>query len=118
MFVRTRSPERDMQAARQARMALEWRQFRDPLFDARRYHVHHVTPLFLGGPDDLRNNATVIPARLHLEGHRVLQIQPQMATPPPGLPPLPVDLYDHPPGIPYVFAGFKWRANEVCSLDG
>lgn len=113
-FVRTRSPERDLNAAQQARMQLEWRSFRDPDFDPRRYHVHHVVPLFLGGEDNLRTNAVTWPKPLHLRGHRILQIQPQMAYPPPPLRLLPTDLYRHPPGTPYELVGLKWRVNEPC----
>ena len=113
-FVRTQS-ERDEEEATQARMALQWRQFRDPDFNASDFHVHHVHPLFLGGPDDLKINGTTIPKSLHLKGHAVLRQQPQMATPPPGLPPLPSDMYAHPEGTPYELVGFKESAGEKCA---
>lgn len=112
-FVRTRS-ERDEDEAKQARMQLEWRQFRDPDFDPRKWHVHHVVPLFLGGPDDLRRNANLLPPSPHLKGHRVLRIQPQMLTPPPPLQPMDPDLYKHPPGTLYRLVGWKSEANEPC----
>jgi hypothetical protein len=109
-FVRTKG-ERDDDEAKQARMVLGWRSFRDRDFDATKYHVHHIVPLFLGGPDDLRRNGLTLPKSLHLKGHRVLQVQPQLAFPPPPLLPLDPDLYKHPPGIPYRLAGFKTEVN-------
>jgi Domain of unknown function (DUF4157) len=112
-FVRTKS-ERDEVEATQARMALNWRQFRDPDFDPTKFHVHHVDPLFLGGPDDLQGNATTIPKRLHLRGHASLRKQPQMVLPPPPLRPLPIDLYAHPIGTPYRLVGFKDTSDEWC----
>lgn len=114
MFVRTKSPERDLDEQENARMLLRFRGFRDPDFPPEKFHVHHVVPLFLGGPDDLKKNGTVLQKELHLKGHRVLQIQPQMVTPPPPLPPLPVDLYQHPPGITYRLVGYKKDVNEAC----
>lgn len=113
LFVRT-SPIRDEEEQKQARMQLEWRSFRDPSFDPTRFHVHHVHPLFLGGVDDLSSNGTIIPKDLHLTGHKVLQIQPQMMTPPPPLPPLPADIYRHPPGTPYILVGYKQKPEETC----
>jgi Domain of unknown function (DUF4157) len=113
-FERVKSAERDEDEAKQARMALEWRQYRDPDFDPKKYHVHHVDPLFLGGPDDLKRNATTLEKGLHLRGHARLRNQPQMATPPAPLPPLPPDLYKHPGGIKYQLAGFKEEGAETC----
>jgi Domain of unknown function (DUF4157) len=115
LFVRVKGAARDEEEAQQARLALEWRKLRDPDFDPSKYHVHHVNPLFLGGADDLRNNGTTIPARLHLRGHWILRQQPQMLTPPPPLPPMPVDMYAHPGGTLYRLAGFKETAEEVCT---
>jgi hypothetical protein len=113
LFVRTNA-ERDEEEAAQARVALQWRQFRDPDFNADAYHVHHIQPLFLGGADDLKANGKVIPKSLHLKGHAVLRRQPQMASPPDNLPSLPTDLYAHPAGTPYRLAGFKESADETC----
>lgn len=58
--------------------------------------VHHVTPLFLGGPDALGNLA-VVWISYHIAGHTALRIQPHLAAL--GMPP---DLYAHPPGILYI----------------
>jgi Domain of unknown function (DUF4157) len=113
-FMRIKGAPRDDDETKQARMALEWRQFRDPTFDPKLYHVHHVDPLFLGGPDDLRGNGTVLWRTPHLRGHAQLKQQPQMLTPPPGLPPLPKDIYKHPHGTPYVLAGFKTSEEQTC----
>lgn len=113
-FERVKSAERDEDEAKQARMALEWRRFRDPDFDPSKYHVHHVDPLFLGGPDDLRGNAVTLEKGLHLRGHARLRNQPQMATPPAPLPPLPADLYKHPGGVKYQLTGFKEEGSETC----
>jgi hypothetical protein len=113
-FERVKSAERDEDEAKQKRMALEWRRFRDPDFDSAKYHVHHVDPLFLGGPDDLNRNATTLEKGLHLRGHARLRKQPQMTTPPAPLPPLPTDLYKHPAGTQYQLAGFKEEASETC----
>ena len=60
--------------------------------------VHHVTPLFLGGPDSL-GNLTAIWISYHDAGHAALRFQPHLAMQ--GMSP---DLYSHPPGIPYVVA--------------
>jgi hypothetical protein len=60
--------------------------------------VHHVTPLFLGGPDSL-GNLTAVWISYHDTGHAALRYQPQLAML--GMPP---DLYSHPPGTPYVVA--------------
>jgi hypothetical protein len=60
--------------------------------------VHHVTPLFLGGPDNL-GNLTAVWISYHDTGHAALRYQPQLAML--GMPP---DLYSHPPGTPYVVA--------------
>ncbi|NIJ54693.1 eCIS core domain-containing protein [Dyadobacter arcticus] len=121
-FVRT-SADRDDQEARQARMQLEWRRFRDPDFDPARFHVHHVNPLFLGGADDLQNNGTLIEKRRHLRGHDVLRFQPQLVTPISMtsapytvLPPLGPDLYRHPAGTLYEVIGFKQEAHELCAF--
>jgi hypothetical protein len=113
-FVRVKSAERDEEEAKQGRMALEWRRFRDPDFDPSKYHVHHVDPLFLGGPDDLKRNATTLEKGMHLRGHASLRKQPQMANPPAPLPPLPTDLYKHPGGIPYELVGFKTDSDDTC----
>jgi hypothetical protein len=113
LFVRTKS-ERDENEAKQARLALAWRATQDPGFDDKVYHVHHVVPLILGGVDDLKTNATTIPRTIHLRGHNVLRWQPQMANSPHPLPPLPTDLYEHPPGIPYRLVGFKQTKDESC----
>ena len=107
VFVRTPGRERDTRKAAQALLENQRREFDDPGFRARSFHVHHVIPLFLGGPDDLIGNGTTWPGRVHLKGHRDLRSQPQMQTPPSGLSPLPVDLYDHPPGTLYVLTGYK-----------
>jgi hypothetical protein len=112
-FVRTKS-ERDEDEAKQARMALKWRQEKEPGFNADEYHVHHIVPLFLGGIDNLDYNGISLPKLSHLRGHAVLRKQPQMLTPPPGLPPLSDDLYDHPPGIRYRLVGYKKEAKEPC----
>jgi hypothetical protein len=112
-YVRTHG-ERDEQQATQHRLLLDWRRLREPDFDPRRFHIHHVVPLFLGGPDNLRTNATLIERRQHLRGHDVLRFQPQMITPPPGLPPLGPDLYRHSVGTRYYLAGYKSEAHETC----
>ena len=113
-FVRVKSAERDEDEAKQARMALEWRRFRDPDFDSSKYHVHHVDPLFLGGPDDLKRNATTLEKGLHLRGHASLRKQPQMKSPPAPLPALPEDMYKHPDGVQYQLVGFKQEGGETC----
>jgi hypothetical protein len=114
-FVRTRSPDRDYEQQQQAALVRRWlRQYRDPSFDAENYHVHHVIPLFLGGPDELMVNGLTLRARLHLRGHDILRYQPQMATPPAPLPPLDPDIYTHPPGTPYVLVGYKETRDEAC----
>lgn len=111
-FVRVKGAARDLDDAKQARMILQWREFRDPTFDPKRFHVHHVDPLFLGGADDLKTNGTLIDKENHIKGHYVLARQPQMLTPPAGLQPLPPNLYEHPAGTPYRLVGFKERAEE------
>jgi hypothetical protein len=105
-FERTRSA-RDEQEAAQARMLLDWRAFRQPDFDPNRLHMHHVVPLFLGGPDNFAINGIALQRRIHLRGHHILRYQPQMRTPPPPLLPLPEDLYAHPIGTPYKLVGYK-----------
>ena len=114
-FTRTTSPERDVDEQQQARLRLRYREQIDPGFVARDYHVHHVLPLMLGGADDLRSNAVTWPARVHLRGHAVLNRQPQMLRPRPGLPPLPANIIMHPPGTPYELAGYKENTDEVCT---
>lgn len=113
-FVRTPGVERDTNDAKQRRMQLWYREKVDPDFRAAGYHVHHIVPLFLGGLDAAAMNLTIIPARLHLKGHRVLAHQPQMAKPPRGLKPLPTNLYNHPAGTIYRLKGFKTEANQTC----
>ena len=73
----------------------------------------------MGGEDDLRpgRNGYVIDAIPHLEGHRQLNRQPQMATPPDGLPPMPVNLTKHPPNTTYYLAGFKFMDEDVTDTD-
>jgi len=58
--------------------------------------VHHVTPLFLGGPDALGNLAAVW-ISYHKNGHTALYSQPHLAQY--GISPY---LLNHPPGTPYV----------------
>lgn len=117
IFIRTPGRERDTRQATQAAMQRQWRAFRDPDFNPDQYHAHHVIPLFLGGEDDLRSNGISWPARIHLRGHRDLRIQPQMANPPAGLLPLPVDLYDHPPSTPYIYMGRKGDQGAPPSIS-
>lgn len=112
MFARGTLEERDTSVAWQARTELMVRQQLDPDFRAKSYDVHHVVPLFLGGKDDLRaftkgGNGVILPRSVHQTGHRLLRIQPQMLKPPPGLPPLPQDIYKHPVGTPYEVVGYK-----------
>ena len=110
IFVRT-SSERDEDEAVQARLQLQRREFRDRSFNPKVYHVHHVVPLFLGGPDDLVGiNGYIIYATVHLRGHGILRDQPQMTDPDATypLPPLLTkNMYDHPIGTPYELVGFK-----------
>ena len=58
--------------------------------------VHHVTPLFLGGPDALGNLAAVW-ISYHIAGHNALNNQPHLAAY--GISPY---LPNHPPGTPYI----------------
>ena len=115
-FVRIKGAPRDDDEMKQARMMLYWRQYRDPSFDPAQLHVHHMTPLFLGGADDLSpgGNGIVLWKTQHLMGHAELKTQPQMTTPSGGLPPLPTDIYKHPAGTRYVLAGFKTREEATC----
>lgn len=113
-FIRTPNVERDTNDAYQRRLQLIYRQQRDPGFIAREYHVHHSVPLFLGGLDAAPMNLTIIPGKLHLKGHSVLAHQPQMLRPPPGLKPLPKNIYKHPPGTTYELVGFKSERDEIC----
>ncbi len=108
-FVRIKGADRDEEEAAQQRMQLRWRQFRDPDFDPGKYHVHHVVPLFLGGPDDLYGNGVTWYKNIHLKGHAQLRQQPQMADPQQvkPLPPLPKDMYSHPDGTLYELVGTK-----------
>ena len=105
---------RDYKEQKQARMQLRWRNIRDPDFDDRIYHVHHVIPLFLGGADNLGTNALTLYGTIHLKGHRVLRKQPQMLKPPRPLKPLDPDIYKHPGGTRYFLAGYKKEPNELC----
>ena len=114
IFIRGTTSERDEEEAKQARMALQWRQLRDPDFNPSDYHVHHVVPLFLGGSDDLRGNGTTIPKNVHLMGHSVLAYQPQMLMPPAPLISLPANLYNHPVGTIYELVGYKQGRNDMC----
>jgi Domain of unknown function (DUF4157) len=114
VFARVRGADRDEDDARQARMQADWRAFRDPSFDPRAFHVHHVQPLFLSGLDNLRVNGILWPARMHLRGHAALRNQPQMLRPRPPLLPLPADIYSHPAGTPYELAGFKVSSSDEC----
>jgi len=113
-FVRVKSAdrgERDTYDAWQHRLQLRWRQQIDPGFIAKDYHVHHLVPLFLGGPDWLQVNGITWPARPHLHGHEVLRRQRQLTNPmvTAPLPPINEDLYDeeHKSGTLYYFAGYK-----------
>ena len=60
--------------------------------------VHHVTPLFLGGPDSL-DNLSPVWISYHTFGHVALRIQPHLSLL--GWSP---DLYSHPVGTPYIVA--------------
>jgi len=80
-FFQIKKADRDEEKAKQARMQLYWRQFRDPDFDPNQYHVHHSVHLFIGGEDNLRTNAITLPKGIHLKGHQVLRTQPQMQFP-------------------------------------
>jgi hypothetical protein len=105
-FTRTIS-ERDEDVAKQGRMQLLWRSFRDPSFDPTRFHIHHVNPLFLGGLDNLTSNGTLIEKGMHLRGHESLRFQPHLPFLPKPIIPAPPDLYSHPAGLKYVVIGFK-----------
>jgi len=63
--------------------------------------VHHVTPLFLGGPDALGNLAAVW-ISYHIAGHNALNNQPHLAAY--GISPY---LPNHPPGTPYIVSAIK-----------
>jgi hypothetical protein len=112
-FVRVKSPDRDYAGDNQkALKSKRTREDGDPDFQSKRYHIHHVVPLFLGGEDKLQSpskggNGIILPAMQHISGHAQLQMQPQMQKPPPPLPPLDVNIYKHPVGTPYFLAGFK-----------
>jgi hypothetical protein len=114
-FVRVKGAERDEEEAKQRQMAERWRK-RDPWFNDQIFHVHHRDPLFLGGEDDLRagGNGILLRKQEHLTGHAQLQWQPQMASPPRGLPPLEPDIYKHPAGIQYFLAGYKRLGETTC----
>jgi len=58
--------------------------------------VHHVTPLFLGGPDAL-GNLVALWISYHNRGHAALRNQPHLAAYG-----ISTDLYQHPPGTPYI----------------
>jgi hypothetical protein len=94
-FVRIKDAERDEQAAYQERVRVRRRAEGEPDFDPAKLHVHHVIPLFLGGPDWLTINSVLWPAHVHIRGHAVLRSQRQFQdaklTAP--LPPIDEDLY-------------------------
>jgi hypothetical protein len=104
IFHRAMKEERDQFEAGRARMMADWRAFRDPDFDASKYHVHHVVPLYLGGDDNLRTNGVLWPARVHLRGHADLNFQPLVMAHPRPLSPY---LTKHPVGTKYVKIGVK-----------
>jgi hypothetical protein len=79
------------------------------------FQPHHVIPLYVGGPD-LPLNIVLWNTVLHREGHESFDYQPQMLSPPPGLPPLPPDLKHHPAGTPYRLAGFKRHKFDLSDL--
>lgn len=117
-FQRGTLVERDEDEAWQARVELYKRQNYDKEFWAKDYDVHHVLPLFLGGGDDLTpftkgGNGVVLPRIVHRPGHTVLRIQPQMKTPPAGLPPLSTDMLRHPVGTPYEIIGVKEFKEDI-----
>ena len=116
-FVRRRGAPRDDETREEARMALYWRQFRDPDFDAENWDVHHRDPLFLGGEDNLRpgGNGVILRKSQHRDGHAQLRIQPQMATPPIPLRPLSRDIYTHADGTEYELIGYKTSAESRCA---
>jgi hypothetical protein len=58
--------------------------------------VHHVTPLFLGGPDAL-GNLVALWMSYHNRGHAALRNQPHLAAYG-----ISTDLYQHPPGTLYI----------------
>jgi hypothetical protein len=116
-FVRIKGAARDEQAAYQERLRARRREEGEPDFDASKYHVHHVIPLFLGGPDWLAINSVLWPAHVHIRGHAVLRKQRQLQdvglTAP--LPPIDEDLYAeaHKTGTLYYFAGYK-GSGPIC----
>jgi Domain of unknown function (DUF4157) len=116
-FVRIKGAERDEQAAYQERVRARRRAEGEPDFNPRRFHVHHVIPLFLGGPDWLAVNSVLWPALAHVRGHAVLRKQRQLqdATLTAPLPPINEDLYakDHKTGTLYYFAGYK-GSGRIC----
>lgn len=114
MFIRTPGAERDEEDAEQRRLRLAYRAREDPDFIARRYHIHHSVPLFLGGLDATPGNLVLLHRTSHIRGHADLRYQPQMLTPPCPLAPLPADILAHPSGTPYELVGFKERRNERC----
>jgi Domain of unknown function (DUF4157) len=119
-FVRVQRAERDLQQAQRHRLRMEWRQAGEPDFDASKYHVHHIIPLFLGGPDYLQVNGIIWPKGPHLKGHSVLRYQRQLKDPrlTAPLPPISVDLYNrqHKAGTLYYFAGYK-GFGPVCGAS-
>lgn len=104
-FVRTPVPSRDIELAKEVD-SYKWFRARPEKLRGESLIGHHVVPLMLGG-SDTRDNIILWNVYLHRRGHPCLNEQPQMLTPPAPLPPLPKNLMRHPPGTPYVLAGFK-----------
>jgi hypothetical protein len=113
IFIKVKSPERNFDDDNQeALKAKRVREKDDPDFTSTDYHIHHMTPLFLGGEDKLQSpskggNGAILRSFVHIEGHNQLRKQPQMQTPPVPLAPLSDDIYQHPNGTEYYLAGFK-----------
>jgi hypothetical protein len=117
VFTRIKRAERDLDSAEQHRLQLRYREEVDPGFNAKDYHVHHIIPLFLGGPDWLMVNGIAWPRYAHLDGHTELRYQRQLKDPrvTAPLPPIGVDLYgeDHEAGTAYYLAGDK-GTGTIC----
>jgi len=104
-FVRRRGADRDDVLAEEVNNQ-KWARARRADLRGGALVGHHVVPLMLGGADDLAN-IKFWNAGVHRRGHACLNNQPQMATPPQPLAPLPVNLLKHPAGTKYFLKGFK-----------
>ena len=117
LLEKTLPPDRDFTAENQKALIKKWQRERKGDFAWGKTHIHHVIPLFLGGPDDLTGNGILLEAIMHLHGHRMLQIQPQLSKqtkPEDNVSPDIYDKKDHPIGQWYFIAGFKNTDGDTC----